>query len=448
MKKRLIALLTVALFAQCTAAAKIQLIGPKVLTLEAGDKYVNLGVSTLDNQMKETIISSDLNTHKPGDYEIRYTLVENGKADIQLTRIVHVVDTTAPLITLKGEKIANVCPQTKYIDEGVTAFDKVDGDLTNEISITASTDTLVYKIADAAGNAATKTRQLLYRDILAPVITSSKEISLLEGSSLPRLAAKDNCEGNVSSRIVPNNTIDTKILGNYTLTYDVSDTAGNKSTFTQIVHVVKSRSSTTLYLTFDDGPSYLTSDFLDVLKEFDVKATFFVNNRPLYAAILKRAFTEGHSIGMHSATHNYYGIYASEAAFYADLYANQNWIKSLTGITPMIYRFPGGSSNAVSSFNPGIMSALTKSIRAKGFQYFDWNLSSGDGSRNTAAFYVANVKRQLGINASYIVLMHDGAGHETSLAALREILVYTTNLGYSFKPLNINSPAAHHVVKN
>jgi peptidoglycan-N-acetylglucosamine deacetylase len=448
MKKLIVALLSIALFAQCTAATKIQLIGPKVFTLEAGDSFVDPGVSSLDNQKLDTIVSSDLNTRKPGDYEIRYTLVENGKAGRPLIRTVHVVDTTAPAVRLNGAKITNVCPSTAYRDQGATAFDIVDGDLTGKINSTASADAIVYTVADAAGNQASETRQLLYRDILAPVITGSKEISVMKGHALARLAAADNCDGDVSAKIVADKTIDTQIPGDYSMTYSITDAAGNKAVFTQIVHVLVPRSSTTLYLTFDDGPSYLTSDFLDILKEFNIKATFFVNNRTSYAAMVKRAYAEGHTIAMHSATHNYYSIYASEDAFYKDLYLNQAWIKSLIGVTTYMYRFPGGSSNTVSTFNPGIMSLLTKSIRAKGFQYFDWNASVGDGSKNTAAFYFATFKRQIGTRSSYVVLMHDGAGHDQTLLALRDILTYATNLGYTFKPLSYDSPSAHHGVKN
>ncbi|MGB7594781.1 MAG: polysaccharide deacetylase [Erysipelotrichaceae bacterium] len=448
MKKLFVALLTIALFAQCTAATKIQLIGPKIFTLEAGDPFIDPGVSSLDDTKLETIISSDLNTHQPGDYEIRYTLVENGKAGTPLIRTVHVVDTTAPLITLKGTKITNVCPQTKYADEGATAFDKVDGNLSDKIVATSAADAITYTIVDAAGNKSTETRQLLYRDILAPLFTSSKEIWVMQGHAVPQPTAKDACDGNVSAHIVATKTISTQIPGNYTQTFDVSDAAGNKASFTQTVHVMMPRSSTTLYLTFDDGPSYLTGDFLDLLKEFNIKATFFVNNRTSYAALVKRAYAEGHTIAMHSATHNYYSIYASEDAFYKDLYLNQAWIKSLIGVTSNLYRFPGGSSNTVSSFNPGIMSLLTKSIRTKGIQYFDWNASVGDGSRHTAAFYYATFKSQIGTRSSYVVLMHDGAGHDQTLLALRDILTYATNWGYTFKPLSYDSPPAHHGVRN
>jgi peptidoglycan/xylan/chitin deacetylase (PgdA/CDA1 family) len=448
MKKLLVALLAAALFAQCTIATKIQLIGPQIFTLEAGDKFIDPGVASLDDQKRETIISSDLDTQRPGDYEVYYTLIENGQPGKPLVRTVHVVDTTAPVITLTGNIITSVCPQTKYKDEGATAFDKVDGNLTPKISVVASADAIVYSITDAAGNKATVTRQILYRDTLGPLFSSPKEISLMKGHAMPQPSAKDNCDGNVSDRIVSDRTIDTQIPGNYTVNYHVSDAAGNKSTFTQTVHLLQPRSSTTLYLTFDDGPSYLTNDFLDLLKEFNIKATFFVNNRASYASLVKRAYAEGHTIAMHSATHNYRGIYASEEAFYKDLYQNQAWIKSLTGETSNLYRFPGGSSNTVSSFNPGIMGTLTKSIRTKGIQYFDWNASIGDGSRHTAAFYVSTFKRQIGTRSSYVVLMHDGAGHSQTLLALRDILTYATNLGYTFKPLSYDSPPAHHGVRN
>ncbi|TFG83082.1 MAG: DUF5011 domain-containing protein [Erysipelotrichales bacterium] len=447
MKKRLAVILCVMLFAQCTTT-RIQLIGPEIFTLEAGDKFIDPGVSTLDDQPKETIVSSNLDANHPGDYEVRYTLLENGKIGSFLTRTIHVVDTQAPQITLIGDKITNVCPHTTYRDEGAHAFDRVDGDLSDKISVSLDQDILTYAISDATGNASFATRQLLYRDITAPLFTGSNELTIMEGAHLSLPKAQDRCEGDVSSKIIAENSIDTKIPGNYTLTYTVQDSVGNKSTFKQVVHVIKSRSATTLYLTFDDGPSSLTAGFLDILKEFNVKATFFVNNRTSYASLVKRAYAEGHTIAMHSSSHYYQGIYASEEAFYRDLYANQAWIKSLIGVTSNLYRFPGGSSNSVSSFNPGIMSSLTQSIRSKGIQYFDWNLSSGDGSRNTSAFLVANVKRQLGTRSSYVILMHDGAGHSATLGALREIITYASGLGYTFKPISYTSPSAHHGVRN
>jgi hypothetical protein len=376
MKKLFVALLSLSLFAYCTLAPKIQLVGPGLFVLEAGGKFIDPGVATLDNQPIQTIVSSDLDTTKPGDYEVRYAWAKNGKTLARLTRQVKVVDTTAPLLTINGSLVTDVCPQTVYKDEGAKAIDKVDGDVTSSIKIESSANTIVYSSSDAAGNIATATRQLFYRDITAPVFSGAKEISIIEGAALPKVSAADHCDGDVTSHIVADKTVNTKILGDYPITYTVTDAAGNKAVLTQVVHVLKNRSATTIYLTFDDGPSYLTGEFLDILKEFNIKATFFVNNRSAYGNYVKRAFAEGHTIAMHSATHNYRSIYASEGAFYADLYANQAWIKSLTGQTSLLYRFPGGSSNTASSFNPGIMTVLTKTIREKGIQYFDWNLSS------------------------------------------------------------------------
>ena len=448
MKKIFAALLTFVLFAQYTTATRIQLVGPKVFTLEAGDTFIDPGIAALDHTKIPAVVSSDLNIHQPGDYEIRYTPLENGETGSQLKRIVHVIDTTAPILTLNGTTIVDVCPNKIYLDEGAIAYDGVDGDVTTKIKAQVSADKIIYVVSDTAGNSSAQTRQLFYRDIEAPIITSPAEISVFKGKTLPRPVASDKCDGDVSNRITAMNSIDSKILGKYTVHYAVADTTGNKSEFTQVVHVVMAQSATTIYLTFDDGPSYLTNDILDILKEFNIKATFFVNNRDGYGAMVKRAYAEGHAIGMHSATHNYRSVYASETSFYADLYANQAWIKSLIGIAPNIYRFPGGSSNVASSFNPGIMTFITKSILTKGIQYFDWNLSLGDGMIHPSDFYVANFKRQLGTNASYIVLMHDGAGHDATLRALREILTYASGLGYTFKPLTYGSSTAHHGIKN
>lgn len=104
----------------------------------------------------------------------------------------------------------------------------------------------------------------------------------------------------------------------------------------------------TAYLTFDDGPTALTPQVLDILKEQGVKATFFVvcKQDPALEAVMKRAYDEGHEIAVHSATHDYHKIYASKEAFLADFQTTREWIQRVTGSPEptLQYRFPGGSS--------------------------------------------------------------------------------------------------------
>ncbi len=447
MKKLNIILLVLFLFQGCMTP-RIRLIGSRNLTLEAGTPFADPGIQVKNPQNTRWTVISNLDPRVPGLYKYKYTVLENGKILTSIVRNIKVVDTTSPKITITGSIDTNVCPNTTYVEEGFSARDIVDGDLSSKTKVTVSKDRIDYSVSDSNGNNATVVRKLTYMDKDAPVFDGATEITLIEGNMLPALHAIDRCDGDRSAAIKQTTLFDSSKLGETFVEYEVADTHGNSATFKQKVTVAKSHHATTLYFTFDDGPSALTDDFLDLLKEYNVKATFFINRRPSYAKIVKRAFDEGHTVAMHSSSHIYTGIYASEEAFYADLYFEQAWIKSVTGETSRMYRFPGGSSNEISSFNPGIMTTLTKSIREKGIQYFDWNLSSGDGSPHDSAFIVANVIRQLGSKSSYVILMHDSGTHRTTLEALREILPYCVQQGYSFAPLTYDSPSAHHHVRN
>lgn len=446
--KKIVIFLIVSLLVQGCMTPRIRLIGSRNLVMEAGTPFADPGIQVNNPQQTRWVSVSNLDPRVPGLYRYKYVLIENGKPVASTWRNIQVVDTTSPTISLTGSIDTNVCPNTTYVEEGFSARDIVDGDLSSKTKVTVSMDRIEYAVSDASGNGTKVVRNLTYTDKDAPVFEGAMEITLIEGAKLPAMHAIDRCDGDRSAAIKQNTPFDSSKLGETLVEYEVSDAHGNIATFKQKVTVAKSHHATTLYFTFDDGPSALTDDFLDLLKQYNVKATFFINRRPSYAKIVKRAYDEGHTIAMHSSSHIYTSIYASEEAFYADLYYEQAWIKSVTGEISRMYRFPGGSSNEISSFNPGIMTTLTRSIREKGIQYFDWNLSSGDGSPHDSAFIVANVIRQLGSKSSYVILMHDSGTHRTTLEALREILPYCVQQGYSFAPLTYDSPSAHHGVRN
>ena len=105
-----------------------------------------------------------------------------------------------------------------------------------------------------------------------------------------------------------------------------------------------------IYLTFDDGPSRNTDKILDILKEYDVKATFFVVGKTDEESVraYQRIVAEGHTLAMHSYSHKYSEIYASKESFEQDLRQLQEYLYQITGVWPRFYRFPGGSSNTVS----------------------------------------------------------------------------------------------------
>jgi peptidoglycan/xylan/chitin deacetylase (PgdA/CDA1 family) len=203
-----------------------------------------------------------------------------------------------------------------------------------------------------------------------------------------------------------------------------------------------------VYLTFDDGPGPYTSRLLDVLKKYNVKATFFVTcNRAQYRNVIARAYKEGHSIGAHSCSHDYAKVYKNDSAFFSELQGVQNVIKSATGSETRLFRFPGGSSNTVSKkYNKGIVSRVAKELGKRGYAYFDWNVSSGDaGGANNANAVYNNVVRNLKGNYS-VVLQHDIKSF--SVDAVERIIQYGLKNGFTFKALDTSSPTAHHRISN
>ncbi|MEG1835211.1 MAG: polysaccharide deacetylase family protein [Oscillospiraceae bacterium] len=206
----------------------------------------------------------------------------------------------------------------------------------------------------------------------------------------------------------------------------------------------------TVYLTFDDGPSSNTPEILRILNENGVKATFFVKNAGKYNHYMKDIVDSGNAIALHTATHDYKTVYASDEAYYNDLNAISNVVFDQTGVRSNVIRFPGGSSNAVSKkYNAGIMTRLVKSVEENGYHYFDWNVSSGDATGNNIKkeILIANCK-SIPKSATLIVLMHDTNAKGTTVEALPEIIAYYKSIGCDFGIVTAQTPPIHHGLNN
>lgn len=176
-------------------------------------------------------------------------------------------------------------------------------------------------------------------------------------------------------------------------------------------------------LTFDDGPSANTDEILDILARYNVKATFFVNGKPGYEAQYQRIVDEGHTLAMHSYSHKYQEIYSDMDAFREDFFEIQSYLMDVTGVKCRYYRFPGGSSNTVCNIN---MKDCIDFLSEQDIVYFDWNVSSGDATRNyvSTSQVVNNVMMPVENNNwnTYVVLFHDAPGKETTVEALPIII--------------------------
>ncbi|PPA70401.1 polysaccharide deacetylase family protein [Jeotgalibacillus proteolyticus] len=201
------------------------------------------------------------------------------------------------------------------------------------------------------------------------------------------------------------------------------------------------RQTKVAYLTFDDGPSDNTLKILDILDTYNVKATFFVignvseKNQALYWEIVRR----GHSIGLHTYTHDYSYIYSSLENFKEDLTMLENTLMYYIGFVPSIYRFPGGSTNQISQKYgpPDIMEVLKKEVLRRGYIFYDWNVDSGD----TAAALVEpdiitnNVLTGAANKSNINILLHDAPAKTTTVEALPGIITGLTAQGFTFRRL-------------
>lgn len=401
----------------------------------------------------------EVDTGVLGCYQVTYVYSYQGK-QLELKQAVEVVDTTPPTLTVSDNEIA-YCPNGSIPNVTVNAMDNYDGDLTNKIEKRFEGSEIVFEVTDSQHNTATVRKPAIQKDEEGPVITlnGDQEVYVLVHERYVELGASavDNCDGDLTSEIVTSGEVNIDKEGEYTITYSVKDKSGNETTLTRKVYVYHKNVEVTpngksIYLTFDDGPSKYTSELLDVLAKYNVKATFFVTDQNLtkgYDDVIKRAYNEGHSIGLHTSSHSY-SVYSSVDAYFNDLYAIQDKVKRITGYTSMLIRFPGGSSNTISrSYDNGthIMSKLTQEVEKRGFKYVDWNVVSGDaGEVNTTAEVVSNVINALGNNNTYVVLQHDIK--DFSVDAVESIIEFGLSHGYTFRAYTMSSPTVHHRVNN
>lgn len=202
-----------------------------------------------------------------------------------------------------------------------------------------------------------------------------------------------------------------------------------------------------IYLTFDDGPGMYTKRILDVLEEYNVKATFFVTNQfPKYEYLIKNEYEKGHAIGVHTYSHNYKKIYSSFENYIDDVNKMNEIIKKYTGNFSNILRFPGGSSNTISrKYKKGIMTELTREVSNLGYTYFDWNVASGDVNGYSKNRIYKRIIKSLNDKPT-IILMHDTKYN--TLKVLPEIITYAKQNGYRFEVLSENSYNIHFKLRN
>ena len=165
--------------------------------------------------------------------------------------------------------------------------------------------------------------------------------------------------------------------------------------------------------------------------------------------MIKREIAEGHTIALHGTSHKYKEIYKSLEDGVSNFTNLNQKIKETTGVDTKIMRFPGGSSNTVSRFNPGIMTKLAEVMLEKGYKYYDWNVSSGDsGDVKTSEAVYSNVTKGFKKGRINMVLMHDFAGNKKTLDALKDIIHFGKENGYTFERITEDTPMITQKIAN
>ncbi|MBE7088837.1 MAG: polysaccharide deacetylase [Clostridiales bacterium] len=184
-----------------------------------------------------------------------------------------------------------------------------------------------------------------------------------------------------------------------------------------------------VYLTFDDGPTdSVTPKILDILKEEKVRATFFIIGKQAETRkeIVKRAFNEGHTVAVHSYSHDYKNIYKSSKSLLEDINKCNKIIFDITGKESKIYRFPGGSY--------GLDKNLVKAVTDSGYKYVDWNASNCDAEYYDASpeeLYTAAVSTSAN-RQNVVLLAHDSVKKLSTVKMLKKIISYYKANGYKF----------------
>ena len=442
----------------------ITLKGSEVEYYSPGYSYVEAGFTASDNydgDLTDQVVRTETPT------SVTYSVTDSFGNQATAVRTLICQDIVAPVITLnEGDKLI-IAEDSKFEDPGFTAADDVDGDISENVITEGTIDTsiygkqyLTYTVVDSSGNTYQTQRVVVVQEFTPPqLFLASTTAFVRAGESFVESGynAFDDIDGDVTTDVFVTGVLDTNTPGIYNITYTAVDSSLNMTSLNKTVYVYEPQSEERrvnptdkiVYLTFDDGPYKYTEQLLDILDKYNVDVTFFVTNQyPDYQNMINDAYFRGHSIGIHTYSHTFSKIYASEAAYYTDLYRMSEVITQQTGISPILIRFPGGSSNTVSRrYSRGIMSRLTQSVTNNGYLYADWNVDSRDASTaKTSADVVSNVIAGMQRFPTSIVLQHDTK--QFSVEAVEEIICWGMLNGYTFLPMTEDTEMHHHGVVN
>lgn len=410
--------------------------------------------------IKDIQVKHNINNEKLGEYEIDYIYKQK-----IFTLKVFIDDTIPPQFeTINAKILRNETIEASSLvkniqDDSKTIVYFKEDYIFNEVK----TYRVVVVVEDAYENKSEKNAYVLVedKDTEAPTLSGLDKLTILKGDKVDLkkdIVVMDDHDKNPYLTI-DDSQLNLNKIGEYDVYYNVADHNGNKETYTRKVEVLsqydnreaKKDGQKTCYLTFDDGPSSNTEKILKILDDYQIKATFFVTGTsPKDFHYIKDAYDKGHSIGLHTYSHDYEQIYSSLKNYIDDLNKIKEVVYEQTGKYTNFIRFPGGSSNLVSKkYNVGIMKRLTHKVIDLGYQYYDWTSINGDGENiKTVAGLKKKAIEEVGNREDIMFLMHDSASCENTVKALPAIIDYLLKKGYRFEVIDESSPTFHHSVQN
>lgn len=418
-------------------------------------------IKSLRHIDKENIdITHNVDNKTVGKYKIKYMYKKHA-----FSLDVYVDDTLPPHIELQNKKIL-----INTLLHPMSLVSKIKDDSTVSVRFKedyvfdeAKTYRVTIIAQDSYKNVTEKSTYVLVeeKDNEAPVISNIGKMTILMDDEIDlKKDVKVTDDFDLyPSMFIDDSSLNIHKIGEYSVFYHIEDQSGNKSVHKRIVEVLSryddrpaiSDNVKTCYLTFDDGPSQNTPLILDILRNYGIKATFFVSGTsPKDFAYIKEAHNDGHAIGLHCYNHDYEYVYKSLKNYVKDLNKIKEEAYKQTGVYSSIVRFPGGSSNLVSKkYNKGIMKRLTKKVIDLGYQYFDWTSINGDGENiKTVSGLKKKAIEEIKGKEDIMFLMHDSASCINTVKALPDILDYLIKEGYTFEIVNEYTPTFHHTVKN
>lgn len=252
--------------------------GNKIITVDVNSNYSLPPVKAyiFNNNITNKIEKKDnVNIESIGKYKVNYK-VKYLLTTKELNIIVNVVDRELPKIVLNGEENITICPNKEYVEEGYSASDNYDGNITSKVEIINNDTYLEYIVKDSSNNKFSIKRNIVKEDKEIPIITlngnSKYKISLGSKYSEKGYSATDNCDGDISSNVEITSNVNVNKVGTYTITYKAKDSSGNEAIATRKIEVVDNTKSND-YVNIVTGPTYING-ILIVNKRYSIPKEF------------------------------------------------------------------------------------------------------------------------------------------------------------------------------